>query len=212
MSPSAQSEVTRGEIKKLRAVEAIRRGKAKKLVWVIGLLLLVAGIVVGSIAYSRYRDRVIPGDTYPDEGQQHVSLTYQFDYSSNPPSSGPHYGSPAQWGVYDYEVNDKLFIHNLEHGGVWIAYRPTIAVEAFGELKSFVDEFGGSKLVMAPRTANDRDVALTAWTRVFKFDIHDGRISDEQKEQMRTFYRSTKNRGPELVPDTMPGIDPKSVQ
>ena len=203
---------TRSDIKKLRAEGAIHRGRTKKLIWLIAVLVVLGGIVFASAQYSAYRSRVVPGEVYADDGQEHVSLTHQFTYSSNPPSSGPHYGSPANWGIYDYEVNDKFFIHNLEHGGVWIAYRPDIPAEAVAALKGIVDEFGGSKFVMAPRALNDTDIAVVAWARVYKFNLENGALADTRKEDMRTLYRARKNRGPELVPDTMPGVDPKSVK
>ena len=78
--------------------------------------------------------------------------------------------------------------------------------------KGIIKEFGGSKIVMAPRSANDADIAVTAWTRVLKFDVSGEHLTDSEKDQIRAFYRGFKNRGPELVPDTVPGIDPKSVQ
>lgn len=209
---SVESEVTRGEMKRSRAVQAIRRGKTKKLLWVLVAIVIVAGFVIGGIKYSRSRAVMVPGEVYADDGQEHVSLTRQFTYSSNPPSSGPHYGSPASWGIYDYEVNDKFFIHNLEHGGVWIAYRPDIPAEVVAELGAIVDEYGGSKFVMAPRSGNDTDIAIAAWNRVYKFDLSGSALTESEKEQIHTFYRARKNKGPEFVPDTMPGVDPKSVK
>lgn len=208
----AVSEPTKGDIKRMRIENATRRGNTKKLLWVLVAIVVVAGFVIGGIKYSRYRAVTVPGEIYGDDGQEHVALTYQFTYSSNPPSSGPHYGSPARWGVYDYEVNDKFFIHNLEHGGVWIAYRPDVPAEVVAQLRAIVDEYGGSKFVMAPRPLNDTDIAVAAWNRVYKFDLSGSALTDSEKEQIRIFYQARKNKGPEFVPDTMPGVDPKSIK
>ena len=93
------SSSTRSDIKKLRAQEAIRRNRMKKLIWIIVVLAVLGGIVLASVKYSAYRSRVVPGEVYADDGQEHVSLTYEFTYSSNPPSSGPHYGTPAKWDI-----------------------------------------------------------------------------------------------------------------
>lgn len=208
----AESDSTRGEIKRNRAAQATRRGNTKKFLWVLVAIVAIAGIIIGGIKYSRSRAVTVPGEVYGNDGQEHVSLTRQFTYSSNPPSSGPHYGSPANWGIYDYEVNDKFFIHNLEHGGVWIAYRPDIPAEVVAELRAIVDEYGGSKFVMAPRSGNDTDIAIAAWNRVYKFDLSESTLTDSEKEQIHAFYHARKNKGPEFVPDTMPGVDPKSVK
>ena len=205
---------SRGEIKRERVGEAIRRRKIRKVLWVALSTLVVIVLVSGISWLSIRRARNAPGAYYPSAGQEHIGLkdTPPKPYNSNPPSSGAHFGQPANWGVYEYEVDDKIFIHNLEHGGVWIAYGPTVPPKAIEDLKEVVNEFGGSKIVMAPRSANDTDVALAVWRRVLKFNLAEGVLSDEQKNQIRAFYRAFKNRGPEFVPDTMPGTDPKSVQ
>ena len=200
------------EEKQSRVEAAIRRKTMRRIFYTALAVFIVGGGIWVGVWYSGRYSRSLPGQFFSDEGQEHVALDYQFIYNSNPPSSGPHYGSPADWGVYDYEVNDKIFIHNLEHGGVWISYRPDVESRVIEHLKSIVEEFGGSKIVMAPRSANDSDIAVAAWTRVLKFDLGNQDISEEQLNQIRAFYKTYRNRGPEFVPDTMPGVDPKSVQ
>jgi len=198
-------------MKRDRASRASRRAVVRKAV--IGAVSVIAlGLLVwGGMILSRGSISA-PGESFPDQGQEHVALDYQFAYNSNPPTSGPHYASPANWGVYDYEANDKLFIHNMEHGGVWISYKPSVDTHVVDHLKAIVDEFGGSKLVMTPRAADDSDIAVAAWTRLFKISLAGGDITEDQLNQIRAFYKAYKNRGPEMVPDTMPGIDPRSVE
>ena len=170
-------------------------------------------MIGGSIGYLRVREKNLPGEFFPNVGQEHVPLDQEppKPYNSNPPSSGAHFSSPARWGVYDSEVPDKLFIHNMEHGGVWISYRPNATKEVVAQLNAIVQEFGGSKIVMAPRSANDADIAVAAWSRVMKLQIKGGVLTDLQKNEIRRFYRAFKNKGPEFVPDTMQGVDPKEL-
>lgn len=205
------TEISKGEFKRERAERALRRATIRKVTIAAVSVVAIGLLIWGGIIWGR-RVANAPGVSFPDQGQDHVALDYQFSHNSNPPTSGPHFISPANWEIYDYEVHDKLFIHNLEHGGIWISYRPSVDARVVEHLKAIVDEFGGSKLVMAPRAANDSDVAVAAWTRVLKFDLAGGDISEEQFSQIRAFYKAYKNRGPELVPDVMPGVDPKSVQ
>lgn len=205
-------DISRGEEKRRRAADAARRKRMQNILWSGGAALAAATLIAGGVWYARSYSSNLPGEPFPMQGQEHVALNYQFTYNSNPPTSGPHYGSPANWGVYDYEVNDKFFIHNMEHGGVWIAYRPSVDIHVVEHLKAITDEFGGSKIVMAPRAANDSDIAVAAWTRLLKINLVKGDITEEQLNQIRAFYRAFKNKGPEFVPDTMPGVDPKLVQ
>ena len=206
------TEISKGDFKRERAERALHRATMRKVVTAAVSVVAIGLLIWGGIFLSRRSAENTPGESFSNQGQQHVALDYRFSYNSNPPTSGPHFASPANWGVYDYEAHDKLFIHNMEHGGIWISYRPSVDAHAVERLKAIVDEFGGSKIVMAPRTANDSDVAVAAWTRVVKFDLVGGDISEEQLGQIRAFYKAYKNRGPESVPDTMPGVDPKSVQ
>ena len=205
--------------KKSRIDEAIRRRNIRRILLVIGLLLAVVAIILLIIWLVMRNAKNAPGISYQETGREHIGLNAPLPkpYNSNPPSSGAHYSSPANSGVYDYEVNDKIFIHNLEHGSIWIAYRPGVSAQAVEDLKSIVKEFGGSKLVMAPRSANDADIAIVAWTRVLKFDLDSnssvlGALSDRHKNEIRRFYRAFKNHGPEFVPEDMGAVDPKSVE
>lgn len=202
------------QLKRSRIDEAIRRRRIKRTLWTAGILLAVIAVIWLIVWLVVRSAKNAPGISYLEVGREHIDLRAlpPKPYNSNPPSSGAHYPSPANWGVYDYEINDKIFIHNLEHGGIWTAYRPGVPAKVVEDLKGIVSEFRGSNMVMAPRSANDTDIAIVAWTRVLKFDLTNGALSDQQKEQIKTFYRDFKNHGPEFVPEDMGGVDPKSVQ
>ncbi|KKU52958.1 MAG: hypothetical protein A3A28_05670 [Candidatus Sungbacteria bacterium RIFCSPLOWO2_01_FULL_47_32] len=198
--------------------ERIRQAKRKQalktfIIWA-GIAVLLVGFVWGIIAVLKYKNTNLPGTFYQEVGREHVGLNDPLPvaYNSNPPSSGAHFSQQANWGIYDYEVNDRIFMHNLEHGGIWIAYRPGIPQNAVDDLKAIVNEYSRAKLVMGPRSANDADIALVSWSRVSKFSLAGGSLTYEQKNEIRSFYRSLRDHGPELVPDNTPGIDPKSVQ
>lgn len=199
--------------RELRIARAERRKRGRRFLAIGIVLLVVGGAVLWFSGPGRQRVSVDgPGERYPGQGASHVPLGTAFAYNSNPPTSGPHFASPANWGVYDYEVPDQIFLHNLEHGGIWFSYRSGIPAMVIEELKALVDEFGGSKIVMAPRSANDTDIALAAWTRLLKIKLEGNALTEAQNNEIRSFYRAYKNRGPEFVPDTMPGVDPKNIR
>lgn len=123
-----------------------------------------------------------------EKGQEHVS------YTSNPPTSGPHYsGTTTQNGIgpvecktYNQEIEDEAIIHNLEHGVVWVSYKDASDKDLAGKLSAITEDF--TKVVLSPRSANDSKIALASWTRLLKLDSF-----DEQK--IRDFiklYRSSK--------------------
>ena len=45
-------------------------------------------------------------------------------YTSNPPVSGRHYPIWARWQIHTQVVPREYYVHNLEHGGVILLYRP----------------------------------------------------------------------------------------
>lgn len=195
-----------------RIAQARRARLLKRLGWGAGAIAILAGGAYAVVRYSGEQARDRPGVFFENQGQPHVALGTPFAYNSNPPTSGPHFAQPANWGLYDYEVPDQIFIHNLEHGGIWIAYRPSVPAAVVAELTAIVREFGGAKLVMAPRSANDADVSVAAWSRLLKFNLTAATLTGEQKDDIGRFYKAFRDRGPEFVPGNMPGIDPKSVQ
>jgi hypothetical protein len=52
----------------------------------------------------------------------HVVACSEIAYATNPPSSGPHYGTWADFGVYDFALPRGYWVHNLEHGAVVVTY------------------------------------------------------------------------------------------
>lgn len=181
-------------IKKARIDDAIRRNRRQKLFWIGGAVVLVAALIGGGIAYSRWAKKDLPGQAIPDQGREHVGPGHVHAYNSNPPTSGWHFSAPTEWGVYKEELPDGTLIHNLEHGGVWISYKPDIPEETRKKLENFYEIYG-RKVIVTPRAKNDTDIALAAWTRLDKFSV-----SEYSDERVDTFIKAFRNRGPEFVP------------
>lgn len=185
------------------------------LVWFLipTLVIVVVGVFAISKMSSTTKDESKPEKvSSPVEGTVDFSIVSQVhiaegtngsEFNSNPPSSGPHWPSPAAKGIYDTPLPDERTIHNMEHGYVWIAYIPAksgsdataeaqkegLSEEDVNKLKDIVkaDDY---KLIMTPRAANDTKIAMVAWGRVLKLDN-----LDEQK--VKDFIRTYRNRGPE---------------
>ena len=90
----------------------------KKYLIPISVIILVA---LGFLIYKKL-STPLPGQEVKDDGRTHVTDIYGVKYSSNPPSSGPHFAVWAKPGVYDRLISDGYFIHSMEHGYVVIWY------------------------------------------------------------------------------------------
>lgn len=137
--------------------------------------------VVGEYFQAQSRDHIKSGAEHPA-------------YNSNPPTGGWHYDQPAQSGIYDTEFRDEQLVHNLEHSHIWIAYKPDLPAEQVELLADMAEDYG-SKIIMAPRQANDSPIALVAWEHLLKMETVDEVLIREFIEAYRGIA------GPEKIAD-----------
>ncbi|MDA2916306.1 DUF3105 domain-containing protein [Nitrospinae bacterium AH_259_B05_G02_I21] len=93
-------------------------------------------------------------------------------YNSLPPTSGPHMGRRARWGIHKEPIPDELQVHNLEDAGVMVQYNCGDCGILIRRLESIVGRYD-EYVVLAPYPRLDRKIALTAWGRIDKFDQFD---------------------------------------
>lgn len=162
----------------------------KKIIyWLIGLAIILVAVWRFVVYFSPQG----PDFSAAVEilGREHIADGSSYsDYNSNPPSSGPHYSSPAIVKFYDEELTDEKIVHNLEHGHIWISYKPNLSAEIMKVLK----KLAGNNVIVSPRSKNDTDIALAAWGRLDKFNIENG-ILDAQR--IRDFILRYQNKAPE---------------
>lgn len=86
--------------------------------------LFILLIVIG-IGFWLYRVFTAPqpGEFVPSQGDEHIPIgTAVTNYSSNPPTSGPHHSDWERAGRYDRVLPDERLVHSLEHGYIVISY------------------------------------------------------------------------------------------
>lgn len=133
-----------------------------------------------------------PGESFTIQGRTHIPVGSEHQqYNSNPPTSGPHYAEPADWGVYQEELTDENAVHSLEHGGIWISYRPDIDDETKEKLEALGRLYSGS-VVVSPRSANDSLIAVASWGRLQK-------LSSFDEAGITEFIKRNKNKSPEKL-------------
>jgi hypothetical protein len=160
--------------KKAKARSATPTRKFNPLPWLIGLA--VVALIAGSIVYSQVQRANLPGEFYPNQGHTHIATvdTPHPPYNSNPPTSGWHVAQVARAGTYDYELPDALLVHNLEDGYVVLYYKMGTDEENAERIQNLENPTSGfNRVVIVPRTNMEATYALTAWTRLDKFDDFD---------------------------------------
>lgn len=114
------------------------------------------------------------GGIQPDQGAGHIedvaAVTPKAIYPDRPASSGPHLGTVVRTGVYDELIDERLMVHNLEHGYVNVYYSEDAPAEQVEQMKDWVRQridSGNPKMVVAPAIGEwsdpDADFAFVAW-------------------------------------------------
>jgi hypothetical protein len=120
------------------------------------------------------------GTQIADLGREHIQVGQTATYNSVPPTSGQHWNqlgvAPAPWGIKDTNLPNEVTTHNLEHGGIVIAYNNLTTTEV-DQLKTVVRDLmssGYPKVILEPYPKlTDAKVALTAWTWLYKLPTVD---------------------------------------
>lgn len=79
-----------------------------------------------------------------------------------------------------------LAVHSMEHGALWLAYRPDLPEDQVSTLERYGDNF----TLVAPYPDLESPIVATAWDVQLQLD----EASDERLEQFIARY---KGRGPE---------------
>lgn len=144
-----------------------------------GLYTLIGlAVIAGGYLLVKELSRPQPGEFISSLGNKHIQeITNAHDpYNSIPPTSGTHVGGKANWGISDSPIPDELQLHNLEDGGIGIQYNCSLVendckqlIESLATItKKYPDE-----VFMALYPKLDTKIALTAWTRLDKFNDFD---------------------------------------
>ena len=169
---------------------------------------LIAVVIIGSFALSSF-PRGFGGGGGPTstvEGvgrsvsvmpsASHISNPNEtVEYSTTPPTSGNHWFTPSDCGIYDAELADERVVHNMEHGHVIISYN----LSDPGEVGRLIDvaeglsQLGMWGIVRPYSKIEPGTVAMTAW----------GVIDEAQgvdEDRIREFYNTYANN--RLSPET----------
>lgn len=168
-----------------------------------GFFIILTIVIAGMVGLFMVTKKDAPpqaqrlGYDQPDEGRDHLEQgqpEYR-NYKAKVPTSGPHVGlSPYQ--AYDQELPAQNYLHNLEHGGVVISYRPDTDPATVQKLKGLFakpyarKEFAPTEAIVMPRESQEKPIVLASWNHIVEFDNYDEQSLMEQ-------YRLNTGKAPE---------------
>lgn len=196
--------ITATERRAQRAAEAqqFRRNRQRRNI----IIAAIGAVVLLAVAAYFLREQYINQDigvAVPDEGRGHVNEGTALTFKHYPPSSGVHYPTPKEAGVYRQEVPEGNWVHSLEHGYIVILVKCTTDCDTiFNQLDTIYktlpkSKYGTVKLVVTPYskpyTDGDSPLMLLAWD-------HEQRLNTVDRDTITRFYNKFVDKGPEDVP------------
>jgi hypothetical protein len=126
--------------------------------------------------------------------RNHTEAPLEYDHL--PPAGGDHFRVPATCGFYSSADPPplELIVHSLEHGAVWVAYRPDLDAAQVETLRQLAAQ--ETKFIATPFEGMDSPLTVTAWARQLPLDT----VEDPRLRQFIDTYRN----GPETPEPAAP--------
>jgi Protein of unknown function (DUF3105) len=100
-------------------------------------------------------------------------------YPLSPPVGGVHnpHWQNCMGDVYTAQIPTEQAVHSMEHGAVWVTYRPDLPQDQIDQLASKVRDV--EFMLMSPYPGLDQPISLQAWGYQLKLEkANDGRIDE----------------------------------
>ncbi|MCW3767225.1 MULTISPECIES: DUF3105 domain-containing protein [Paenarthrobacter] len=157
----------------LTALKAQQRAKQRK--WNIlvyggfgvvlaAIITTVALVVTGAV---QEKNAALEAASKPIEGVQTFNglsrnhVQNAVSYPQEPGVGGDHAAVWTNCGVYTEPVNEQRAVHSLEHGAVWLSYKPGLAPDDLATLTGLAKS--NRYTLLSPDPDQSSPVTATAW-------------------------------------------------
>ncbi|WP_233451824.1 DUF3105 domain-containing protein [Rubrobacter xylanophilus] len=170
---------------KIRREPRRSRGGTNAVYLVAGgiILALIVAFAVFAVLDSRRGGGEIAGVRSYDVGPGNRHAQGDVDYEQTPPAGGVHSPVWQNCGFYDEPVREENAVHSLEHGAVWITYRPDLPREQVERLRELAQS--QTYILVSSYPELPAPVFASAWGKQLRLDS----ANDERLEQFVRAYR-----------------------
>jgi hypothetical protein len=179
----------RQKVEAMRAQE--RRAERRRNWLIIGTALVIAvailvPTVIVVVGQQRRQAAVESAAQEPIKGVQSFSnLSRQHvngpvNYPQTPPVGGEHNPVWANCGVYSQPIQPAQGVHSLEHGAVWITYRPGLPSDQLDIVTQLAED--NTFVLVSPFQDLPSPVVASAWGKQLRLD-------DAGDERLPVFVR-----------------------
>ena len=202
MSKRAQQAHERQALVAAMRAEQQRKSRHRTLL-IVGVAGVLVLSLIGATTFLLLRDQgqksqlaaaanaPIPGvQEYPNLSRNHVDGPVT--YPQTPPVGGDHSAIWMSCGVYRAPVKTEEAVHSLEHGAVWVTYRPDLSADQVSVLAGVVSKYPYG--LLSPFVGLDSPVVASAWGLQLKLTS----VSDPRLQEFVAKYQNgpqTPERG-----------------
>jgi hypothetical protein len=129
---------------------------------------LAACLALVACTHSSPKPSVIDGIEHFD-GLAHTHVPWPVTYPQTPPAGGPHSQVWLRCGVYGEPVPDVNAVHSMEHGAVWITYRPDLSAADLDTVRR-LQLLKPAYVLISPFDGLPSPVVASAWGLQLKAD------------------------------------------
>lgn len=177
MGRAARLRDQRASLAALKAKQ--RRGERRRAFWIYGtaaviLIAVVAVVTSVFILNGQNTSATIAATNKPIAGvktftgltRNHTSA--EVSYPQIPPVGGDHAPIWINCGVYTHPINNWEAVHSLEHGAVWVTYRPDLPQSQIDTLAQQAATHPYE--LLSPYPGLPSPVVASAWGKQLKMD------------------------------------------
>jgi hypothetical protein len=166
-----KAQARREHLQRMRADQQRKERRTAFLMWGAGGLIIV--LLVGVVGFYLVRDRqqnsLDAVANYSYDAGQHVWNTVS--YKETPPVGGEHNNYWQRCDVYDKPIHSEHAVHSMEHGAVWITYRPDLPTQQVEALKKVATSTGQQDyMLVSPFPNLPAPIVASSWGHQLKLD------------------------------------------
>jgi len=129
--------------------------------WLVrGGIAAAVVVIIALIVVNQPQDLGPPDSVESFTVTDRTHLEGQVAYAQDPPVGGAHNPVWQECGYYGAPIASENAVHALEHGAVWITYRPDLDADAVETLRGFARQ---TEVLVSPYPGQEDPVVAASW-------------------------------------------------
>ncbi|MGC5011233.1 DUF3105 domain-containing protein [Streptosporangium sp. DT93] len=157
-----KAQARREHLTRMRDEQKRKERRTAFLMWGGGglVIVLLVGVVAFYLINERSRTSLDGVATAKYPGSVHVES--KVSYKENPPMGGEHNSAWQNCGIYEQPINNENAVHSMEHGAVWITYRPDLPKAELDTLRELASK---DYMLLSPYPNLPAKVVASSWNK-----------------------------------------------